>query len=96
MIAEQATLQKKLHYILHRSLVDARNLALAKDHQKIYDLTDTFEILPSLMEQREDEHLDLVRSMLRRYQDKYRGQVFDYLSILDMSNSEFEVIYASW
>jgi hypothetical protein len=96
MIAEQATLQKKLHYILHRSLVDARNLALAKDHQKIYDLADTFEIVPSLMEQWEEGHLELLRAILRRYQDKYPGQAFDYLSILDMSDSEFEEVYASW
>jgi hypothetical protein len=96
MIAEQATLEKKLHYLLHRSLVDARNLALAKDHQKIFDLADAFEIMPSLMAQWEEGHLDLVRSILRRYQDKYRGEVFDYLSILDMSDSEFEEVYASW
>ncbi|HYW85894.1 MAG TPA: hypothetical protein VFB30_21770, partial [Spirochaetia bacterium] len=80
MIAEQVTLQKRLHYILHRSLVDARNLALAKNHQQIYDLADTFEVLPSLMEQWEDGHFDLVRSILQRYQSKYPGQVFDYVS----------------
>lgn len=96
MIAEQVTLQKKLHYILHRALVDVRNLALAKDHQKVFDLADTFEILPSLMEQWEDGHLDLVRSILRRYQSKHQGQVFDYLSILDMSDQEFEDVYATW
>jgi hypothetical protein len=96
MIAEQVTLQKKLHYILHRSLVDARNLALAKDHQQIHDLADTFEILPSLMEQWEDGHLDLVRSILQRYQSKYQGRAFDYLAVLDMSDREFEEVYASW
>ncbi|HEX5272623.1 MAG TPA: hypothetical protein VFW33_19130 [Gemmataceae bacterium] len=96
MIAEQAMLQKKLHYLLHRCLVDARNLALAKDHQKVFDLADTFEILPSLMEQWEDGHLDLVRAVLRRYQEKCGGQGFDYLSILDMGDGEFEAVYASW
>jgi hypothetical protein len=96
MIAEQAVFQKKLHYLLHRSLVDARNLALAKDHQRIFDLADTFEILPSLLEQWEDGHLDRVRSILQRYQAKYQGQGFDYLSILDMSDEEFEGTYGTW
>ena len=76
MIAEQVSLQKKLHYLLHRALVDARNLALAKDHEKVADLADTFEILPSLMEQWEDGHLDLIRFLLQRYQSKYEGQRF--------------------
>jgi hypothetical protein len=96
MIAEQVTLQKKLHYILHRALVDARALALAKDHQRIYDLADTFETLPSLMEQWEDGHLDLIRRILDDYQSKYPGQVFDYVSILDMSDREFDEVYAAW
>ena len=96
MIAEQVTLQKKLHYLLHRALVDARNLALAKHHEKIADLADTFEILPSLMEQWEEGHLRLIRSLLQRYQSKYEGRVFDYLSILDMSDREFDEVYASW
>ncbi len=96
MIAEQVSLQKRLHYILHRSLVDARNLALAKEHEKIYDLADTFEILPSLMEQWEEGHFDLVRSILQGYQAKYQGGVFDYVAILDMSDREFEEVYATW
>jgi hypothetical protein len=96
MIAEQAILRKKLHYILHRSLVDARNLALTKDHQRLYDLADTFEILPSLMEQWEAGHLELIRSILERYQSKYPGQSFDYLAVLDMAGEEFEEVYATW
>ncbi len=57
MIAEHAMLQKKMHYILHRSLVDARNLALARDHQKIFDLADNIrDPAVALMEQWEDEH----------------------------------------
>jgi hypothetical protein len=96
MNAEQVTLQKKLHYILHRSLVDARNLALAGDREKIYDFADTFEILPSLMEQWEEGHLDLVRTILQGYQSKYEGQVFDYVALLDMSDREFDEVYATW
>jgi hypothetical protein len=96
MIAEQVTLQKKLHYILHRALVDTRNLALAKDHERIYDLADTFEILPSLIEQWEDAYMELIRRTLAAYQSKYEGQVFNYLSILNMSDRDFEEIYATW
>ncbi len=96
MIAEQVILQKKLHYILHRAWVDARNCALAGDHPRIFDLADTFEILPTLMEQWQEGHFDLVRSILLRYQSKYPGLSFDYVSILDMSDEQFEEVYATW
>ena len=48
------------------------------------------------MEQWEDRHLDLIRFLLQRYQSKYEGRVFDYLSILDMSDREFDEVYSSW
>jgi hypothetical protein len=48
------------------------------------------------MEQWEDGHLDLIRRILGDYQAKYAGRVFDYVSILDMSDREFEEVYAPW
>lgn len=93
MVVEQELLFKKLYYILHRSLVDARNAALAKDHAKVYDLADAFEILPGFMAQWEDGHLDLIRDILARYQAKYGAAAFDYLSILDMDEGHFLDVY---
>src|SRR4051794_18939419 len=42
-------LQPKLLRILHRAFVQARNLALWGDGKELYELADTFEILPELM-----------------------------------------------
>jgi hypothetical protein len=47
------------------------------------------------MERWEDGHLDLIRRILDDYQSKYPGQVFDYVSILDMSDREFGEVYAA-
>lgn len=93
MVAQQEVLFKKLYYILHHSLVDARNAALAKDHEKVYDLADAFEIVPGFMAQWEDEHLELIRDILSRYQAKYEKAAFDYLSILEMDDGQFLEVY---
>lgn len=48
------------------------------------------------MEKWEDGHLPLVRSLLEGYQSKFEGKVFDYVSILDMSNRKFDEVYSFW
>jgi hypothetical protein len=93
----EATLHRKLLYILHRGLVELRNLALARESaQRLVDLSDTLEVLPSLMDQWEDGHLDLIRRLLADYQAKYSGSTFDYLSILDTEECVFEQLYRNW
>lgn len=76
-------LSRRLLFILHRGLTEARNLALAKGDEQIADLADALELLPSLMDRWEEQHFDLVRSVLKTYQDKYPGGAYDYLGTLE-------------
>jgi hypothetical protein len=76
-------LAKRLLFILHRGLTQARNLALAQGQSQIADLTDALEILPGLLDRWNDDHLEMIRFVLKSYQDKYPGQAYDYLANLD-------------
>jgi hypothetical protein len=76
-------LVRRLLFILHRGLVQARNLALCGGNQQIADLADVLETLPGLIANWDDEHLDVVRSMLKTYEDKYPGSAYDYAGYLE-------------
>ena len=89
------TLLKKLCAILQRSFVEGRTLAQAGGCQQLYDLADTFEVIPSLLESWEDEHLPYLRDLLAHYQAKYPRSASDYLAILDMADADFECVFGS-
>jgi hypothetical protein len=78
----------KLCYILHRGFVEARNLATHRPRQT-HDLADAFETIPSYLQNWNGESLNLIRSTLRDYQEKYGPSPYDYLAILDMNDEEF-------
>lgn len=96
MGSDREILFKKLYYLLHRSLVDARNLSLAREWERLADLSDTFEIIPSLMARWDDQHLDLIRTILAAYQDRHPGVAPDYVAILEMDDADFAQVYGSW
>jgi hypothetical protein len=75
-------LARRLLFILHWGLVEARNLALSAGHHQIADLADTLEILPGLIADWDGEKLDLVRSILKTYDEKYVGRGFVYSDYL--------------
>lgn len=56
--------QVRLLRILHRAFVQARNLARGGDGQQLYDLADTFELLPEMMAQWDETTLDRIRRIL--------------------------------
>jgi hypothetical protein len=87
---------EKLHVLLKRAFVEARNLALAQRQQQLFDLADTFEALPSLIAKWSDEHLGRVRGLLANYQAKYPDRAYDYLSILDMDERAFQEVFRDW
>jgi hypothetical protein len=89
------TLRKKLYAILHRSFVESRNLALARNCQQLYDLADTFEVVPPLLENGDDKQLETLRGILAAYQAKYPQTASDYLAILNMPDAEFETVFGS-
>jgi hypothetical protein len=76
-------IQARLLRILHRAFVQARNLALKGDSQQLYDLTDTFEVLPELMVHWDETALDRVRGILAEYESCHPQSGYEYLSLLD-------------
>jgi len=81
---KQQELQRRLLFILHRGLVEARLLAQAKKHQQLFDLTDALESLPSYMDNWEERHLETIRFNLENYRKKHPSSSFDYLRYLDI------------
>jgi hypothetical protein len=76
-------LERRLHFILHLGLTQARSLALAAGNEQIADLTDALELLPALMDRWDEENLRTVRFVLETYQKKYPGGSYDFLAYLE-------------
>src|SRR5207244_7272419 len=75
--------QARLLRILHRAFVQARNLALKGDGQQLYELADTFELLPELMAHWDETTLARIRSILAEYESGHPQSGYEYLSLLD-------------
>jgi hypothetical protein len=80
----QQELKRRLLFILHRGLVEARLHAQAKKHQQLFDLADALEPIPGYIDRREEQHLKAVRFNLKTYQEKHPDSSFDYLRHLDI------------
>jgi hypothetical protein len=83
MIATQASLRKRLRFILHRGFTETRNLALAGNHEQISELADAMEILPRYLDECRDEDLAMIRFVLQNYHNKYPQSSYGYLEILE-------------
>jgi hypothetical protein len=81
--------------ILQRSFLELRKLALARAFQQLYDLADTFEVLPTMLENWQESNLDYVRGALADYQAKYGATASDYVSILEMSDADFDALFGA-
>jgi hypothetical protein len=75
--------QVRLLRILHRAFVQARNLALRRDCPQLYDLADTFELLPELMGRWDDTTLGQIRAILAEYESGHPHCGYEYLTMLD-------------
>ena len=51
--------------------------------KQIADLADALETLPRFLENSRDEDLELIRFVLRGYQEKYPQSSFNYLSYVE-------------
>jgi hypothetical protein len=78
-----ADVQTALLRVLHRAFVQARNLAQKGDCQQLYDLADTFELLPELMARWDESTLSQIRSILSEYESNHPQCGYEYLSLLD-------------
>ena len=83
-------IQPKLLRILHRAFVQARNLALRGDGQQLYELADTFELLPELMAHWDETTLGRIRSILAEYESGHLQSGYEYLSLLDGDDTAFQ------
>ena len=83
MTITQQCLRRRLRCILHRGLVEARNLALGGYNEQIAELTDALEVLPSYMDECTDENLQLIRFVLQNYKSKFPHSNNRYLEILE-------------
>src|SRR6266436_399305 len=81
--------QARLLRILHRAFVQARNLALRGDGQQLYELADTFELLPELMAHWDETTLGRIRSLLAEYESGHPQSGYEYLSLLDGDETTF-------
>ncbi|HEV3258755.1 MAG TPA: hypothetical protein VG013_17930 [Gemmataceae bacterium] len=74
---------KRLLFILHRGLTEVRNLGLGEGNEHIADLADALEILPRYVQECGEEDVELIRFVLKNYQDKYPHSNYDYLAYFD-------------
>jgi hypothetical protein len=75
-------IERRLLFILHRALVEARLLAQAGNTQQVHDLADALEPLPGWIASWKDEYLEATRSNLETYAVKYPN-AFGYLDFID-------------
>lgn len=83
MEASPADVTRRVLHIIHRGLVEARNLALNAENEQIHDLADALEMLPEELARWKEDSREAIRFNLASYQDKYRGRCYDYLKYLD-------------
>ncbi len=76
-------LHRRLLFILHRGMVEARNLSAAGRCEQVSDLTDALELLPGLMLRWDDRAMESVQFALKTYEDKYPAGRYDYTPYLD-------------
>jgi hypothetical protein len=82
--------QARMLRILHRAFVQARNLALRGDSQQLYELADTFELLPELMTHWDEAALPRIRGILAEYESGHPQSGYEYLSLLDGDDTAFQ------
>jgi hypothetical protein len=85
-----AAVQARLLRVLHRAFVQARNLALEGDCQQLYELADTFEVLPELMARWDETSLGRIRSILAEFQSSHPQSGYEYLSLLDGDGMSYD------
>jgi hypothetical protein len=83
-----AAVQARLLHILHRAFVQARNLALKGDSQQLYDLADTFEVLPEMMACWDETTFSRIHSILAEYDATHPDSGYEYLSLLAADDAE--------
>src|SRR4051794_10924463 len=92
---QQVRMTARIQAILHRSLVEIRNLATAGLLEQAHDLADTVEFLPLLVLRWDEAQACLVRPSLLGYERKYPDSLGRYTSILDAEEQAFRQLYCA-
>src|SRR6266851_367185 len=92
-INDSDILTAKIRVILQRAFIEARNLALARNAEQGYDLADTFEVVPALLDDPDETCVADLERILSAYQRKYPTTAYDYLAILHMNDAAFYECY---
>jgi hypothetical protein len=74
---------RRLLFILHRGLTEARNLGYAGRSEQVAELADALELLPGLLLRWDGESMSLLRHLLKTYEDKFPTGRYDYTPYLD-------------
>jgi hypothetical protein len=82
MVSPQNDTQRRLLFVLHRGLVEARQLSLARKTEQLFELTDALEPIPGCVIEDGATRLDEIRSNLRAYEQRYQGLCFEYTPYL--------------
>lgn len=77
-------IRRRVLYILHRGLVEARLLVKERRYDQVFDLADALEQLPGFLDKWRDEYMDYIRANLKEYRTKYPSTSFDYLREFDV------------
>ena len=83
MLEPPDELKRRLLYILHRGLVEARLLAQAGQTQQLHDLADCLESIPAYMSRWREEDVEIIKASLETYRNKYPGNRFNHWEFLD-------------
>jgi hypothetical protein len=83
-----AAVQARVLRVLHRAFVQVRNLALAGDSQQLYELADTFELLPELMARWDETTLSRIRNILAEFESAHPHSGYEYLSLLSTDDAD--------
>ena len=76
-------MEKRLIFVLHRGLVEARLLAISQQTEQLHDLADALEPIPGHLFRWRRENLDAISKNLHTYQEKYCGKCFEYVAFLE-------------
>lgn len=76
--------ERRLLFVLHRGLIEARELARLSRTEELIFLTDVLELIPGYLDRENPETLEVIRVGLKDYRDRFPNGTFDYIRCLDV------------
>jgi hypothetical protein len=73
----------RLLFILHRGLVQLRELGRSHGHDQVAELADALEWIPGRIPDLQLEELKSIKSSLETYQKQYPSTRFEYVSYME-------------